>query len=156
MQINKWKPQNIVIPQGHTRDRFRFQLWQVQCHVCLFVRLFIYLFIYLQRGEGRKIERERNINVWLLFARPQLGTWPATQARALTVNRTGDPLVLRWALNSLSHTSQGQCHVFKNHNLSVPLISNYSTGIPIQTGIFTLLNVMSASYIFNCISFTYH
>ena len=62
--------------------------------------LFIYLF--LERGEGK----ERNINVWLPLTHPLLGTWPATQARALTGNRTGDPLVCRSALNPLSHTSQ--------------------------------------------------
>ena len=38
---------------------------------------------------------------------PPLGTWPATQAGALTGNRTGNPLVPRLALNLLSHTSQG-------------------------------------------------
>ena len=39
---------------------------------------------------------------------PLLGTWPATQARALSGNQTRDPLVRRPALNPLSHTSQGQ------------------------------------------------
>ena len=38
---------------------------------------------------------------------PLLGTWPATQASALTGNRTGDPLVRRLVLSPLSHTSQG-------------------------------------------------
>ena len=38
---------------------------------------------------------------------PLLGTWPATQACALTGNRTGDPLVHRSVFNPLSHTSQG-------------------------------------------------
>ena len=38
---------------------------------------------------------------------PQLGTWPATQARALTGNRTSHPLILRPVLNLLSYTSQG-------------------------------------------------
>ena len=37
----------------------------------------------------------------------QLWTWPATQACALTGNRTGDLLVCRPAFNPLSHTSQG-------------------------------------------------
>ena len=50
---------------------------------------------------------------WLPVARPQLGTWPATQACALTGNQIGELLVHRLALNSLSHTSQGQKH-FKN------------------------------------------
>ena len=41
------------------------------------------------------------------LVRPLLGTWPATQARALTGNGTSDPLFFRPALNPLSHTSQG-------------------------------------------------
>ena len=41
---------------------------------------------------------ERNIN-WLPFACPQPGTWPTTQACALTGNRTGGLLVCRPALN---------------------------------------------------------
>ena len=56
---------------------------------------------------GRKGERERNINVWLPLMHPHLGTWPTTQACALTGNQTGDPLVRRPELNPLSHTSQG-------------------------------------------------
>ena len=64
------------------------------------------LFIYfLERGEGKEKERERNINVWLLLC-PLLGTWPTTQACALTGNPTGDPLVQRPAFNPLSHTRQ--------------------------------------------------
>ena len=67
--------------------------------------LFIYLF--LERGEGREKERERNISVWLPLTRPPMGTWPATQACALTGNRTRDSLVHRPALSPLSHTIQG-------------------------------------------------
>ena len=52
-------------------------------------------------------ERERIIHVWLPLTHPLLGTWPATQACALTGNQSGDPLVHRLALNPLSHTSQG-------------------------------------------------
>ena len=44
-------------------------------------------------GEGREKERERNIDVWLPPMWPPLGTWPASQACALTGNRTGNPLV---------------------------------------------------------------
>ena len=44
----------------------------------------------------------------LPLVRPQLGTWPATQAWALTRNRTDDLLVHRLALNPLSHTIQGR------------------------------------------------
>ena len=35
---------------------------------------------------------ERNIDQ-LALTHPQLGTWAATQARALTGNRTGDPIL---------------------------------------------------------------
>ena len=73
--------------------------------VCVCKEHFIYLF--LEKGEGKEQERERNINVWLPLMRPLLGTWPATQACALTGNRTGDLLVHRPALIPLSHASQG-------------------------------------------------
>ena len=55
--------------------------------VCVF-KDFIYLF--LDRGEGKEKERERNINVWLPLICPQLRTWPAIQACALTGNQTHD------------------------------------------------------------------
>ena len=45
--------------------------------------------------------------MWLPLMRPLLGTWPATQACALSGNQTGDPLITRLALNPLSHTRQG-------------------------------------------------
>ena len=67
-------------------------------------KLFIY---FLDRKEGKEKERERNINVWLSFTCPQLGTWLRTQVHALTGNRPGDPLVHRPTLNLLSYTSQG-------------------------------------------------
>ena len=69
-----------------------------------FFKDFIYLF--LERGEGKEKETEGNINVWLPLACPLLGTWPATQACALTGNQTSDPLIHRPAFNPLSHISQ--------------------------------------------------
>ena len=72
-----------------------------------FFKDFIYLL--LERGEGREKDGERNINVWLPLTSPQLGTWPTTQACALTGNRTSDLSVCRRALDPLSHTSQGTC-----------------------------------------------
>ena len=65
------------------------------------------LYLFLERGEGREGERERNITVWLSLMCPPLGTWPSTQACALTGNQTSDPLVHRLALNPLTHMSQG-------------------------------------------------
>ena len=58
-----------------------------------FFKDFIYLF--LERGEGRGKKREGNIIVWLPLMLPLLGTWPATQACALTGNRTGNTLACR-------------------------------------------------------------
>ena len=49
-----------------------------------FLKDFIYLFV--ERGERREKERNRNINVWLPLTHPQLGSWPATQACAMTGN----------------------------------------------------------------------
>ena len=74
----------------------------------IFKVLFYYLF--LDRGEAGENERDRNINVWLPLEHPVLGTLPATQACALTGNRTSDPLVHRLALSPLSHTSQGKIY----------------------------------------------
>ena len=74
---------------------------------------FVLDFIYFYR-QGKEKERERNINVWLSLAWPPLWTWPATQACALTGNRTSNPLVRRPAFNSLSYTSQG-CIRILNH-----------------------------------------
>ena len=50
---------------------------------CVF-KGFIYLF--LEREEGREEERERNIDVWLPLACPQMETQPVTQACALSGN----------------------------------------------------------------------
>ena len=64
----------------------------------LFFKRF-YLFYFL--------ERERNINVWLLLAHSSLGTWPATQACALDWESNRRPLDSQASTLPLSHTSQG-------------------------------------------------
>ena len=81
-----------------------------------FLKDFIYLF--LERGEGKEKERERHINVWLPVILPVLGTWPATQACALTGNRTSDPLVHRPVLNPLSYASLAPPHTLFFFNSS--------------------------------------
>ena len=53
---------------------------------------------------------------WLPLVCPEYGTWPATQACALTGNRTSNTLVCRPALNPLSHTSQGLLILFYLHH----------------------------------------
>ena len=72
----------------------------------LFFKDFIYLFIYFRERE-REGEREGEKHQCVVASRATpCRTWPATQARALTGNQTGDPLVRRLALNPLSHTRQ--------------------------------------------------
>ena len=65
------------------------------------------LFIYFRERKGGR-KRERNINVQLPLMCPLLGTWSATQAHALTGNRTSDLS----ARNPLSHTSEGNYYCF--------------------------------------------
>ena len=92
------------------------QLYSLGILVCSFSLSFKdCLFVF--RGMGREREREgkkmceRNTD-WLSVTRPQLGTWPATQACALTENWTSDLWVHTPVLNPLSHTSQGSIWFF--------------------------------------------
>ena len=53
----------------------------------------------MEGERERERERERNISVWLLLMEPLLGTWPATQACALTGNK---PATLWFAASTQS------------------------------------------------------
>ena len=65
--------------------------------------------------EGEKhVTRERYIGR-LPLTHPQLGTWPAIQACALTGNQTSGLLICRLALSPLSHISQGQTYTLKSY-----------------------------------------
>ena len=83
-----------------------YQLSTLGTQSLLFLKKKDFTYLFLERGEGREKERERNINVWLPVAHPLLGTWPATQACALTRNQTSDPLVRRPA-RARAQTSKG-------------------------------------------------
>ena len=76
-----------------------------------YLKFFFRFYLFIFRERAREVEREgekhRCVRERLPLACPQLGTWPATQACALTGNRTRDLLVLRLVLNPLNHTSQG-------------------------------------------------
>ena len=52
-----------------------------------------FYYLFLEREEGRKKERERNVNVWLPLTWSPLGTWPTTQTCAPIGSQTSDPLV---------------------------------------------------------------
>ena len=71
-----------------------------------------YLFIFYKEGKGGRKRGRQTVMCGCLSHSTPLGTWPGTQACALTGNRTGDPLVHRLVLNPLSHTSQGGCDHF--------------------------------------------
>ena len=74
----------------------------------LFFKDFIHLL--LERGEGSEKETERNINVWLHVVRPLLGTWPATQACALTGASNRQPLGSQASAQSTEPHQPGPRH----------------------------------------------
>ena len=68
-----------------------------------------YLFIYRERERGG--EREGAIYQCVVASQhPILGAWPATQACAMTGNRTGDPLVLS-PCSILHQSGQRPCYI---------------------------------------------
>ena len=68
------------------------------------------------------------------LTRPQLGTWPATQACALTGNRTGNPLICRPELSPLRHTSQGYSRPSSSSPLPMPLPLSLALTLPTPNG----------------------
>ena len=82
--------------------------------ILILKRFYLFIFRELER-EGKRGEKHQCVFASCV-PRP-LGTWPATQACALTGNQTRDPLVRRTALNPLSHTNQGSSCFSKNNIL---------------------------------------
>ena len=98
---------NLFCVVGHLKP-IQFWFLLICCWKCLHCLLFFFfspkvLFIYFESKGGRKRGRETD-RLPLMY--PQPGTWPATQAYALTGNRTGNLLVCGTTPNPLSHTSQ--------------------------------------------------
>ena len=91
---------NTVLRKHFSIYKLQFGKWRLWMGV-------FYLFIF--RQGGREGERQGDKDQCMVaFRTPHtLGTWPATQACALTGSRTNNTLVLRLALSPLSHTSQG-------------------------------------------------
>ena len=69
---------------------------------------------------------ERNINVWLPIALPNWGPGAATQACALTRNRTSNPLVHRLALIHLATPARARPEFIWSLFFSVRYRSNCS------------------------------
>ena len=118
-------PTKLTFP--HQKDDY-----SRQGGLLFFFKDFIYLF--LERGERKDEEWGRNINVWLPLMWPPLGTWPTTQACALTGNWTSDPLVLsprsiHWATparakDSILMTNYG-FYFLTDDNYKIVLKQNY-------------------------------
>ena len=90
----------------------------------LFIFKRFYLFIFRERRREGEREGEKH---WCVVAshKPPLGSWSATQACALTGNRTSDPLIHRPALNPLSHTSQRCSNLyFHQQCIYIPTLPN--------------------------------
>ena len=97
--------------------------------------------------EGKEKERERNINVWLPLTSPLLGTWPATQACALTRNQTGNPLVHRPTLSPLSCTARAHClfcsyHFILLHPCTFSVIPLPSGNPPNDLSIYNFVSIL--------------
>ena len=75
----KMKQEEVNLPEVR-------QLVKSQTCVSLFFLIKDFIYVFLERGEEGEKVRERNINAWLPLAFLLLGTWPATQAYALTGN----------------------------------------------------------------------
>ena len=95
----------------HFQKPFLFSVYLFCPFFCVLASLIFQkdiIYLFLERGKGGRKRERRNISVWLPLACPLLGTWPTTQACALTGNWTDDPFVHRLVVSSpLSHTSQG-------------------------------------------------
>ena len=70
-----------------------------------------YLFIFRERGKEGEREGEKRQSVVALM-HPLLGTYPATQACALTRNQSSSPVVCSPALTPLSYTSHSYTVAF--------------------------------------------
>ena len=117
----------------------------ILCFPAIWV-LFLFFRLFVFRDRGKEEGKERNIDVCLPLTCPPLGTWPATQACALTGNHIGKTLVHRLVLSALSHTSQCEsCMGFREFINSIPFVtrpaqawSGWASGRPVLCGFFTL------------------
>ena len=92
----------------------------INCIVYLLINTFLRFYLFIFRNRGREGERERNFSVWLPLIHSPLETWPATQACALTGNRTNYSLVHRLVLNPLDLYRPGSTYNFRYFIRNIP------------------------------------
>ena len=97
-----------------------------------------FLNLFLERGREGEREVDKHQSEVASCTSPILGTWPATQAYALTGNQTSDPSVCRLALNLLSHTSQGYLTYFHSFQLLFTLMFKLPHHWPVGTSSYCL------------------
>ena len=118
--IATWKDDflGLLILQANRKE-----IWLVKSPKSLDLSLFIFKdFILFLEGKGGS-KRERNIVLWLPLVGSQLGTWPATQACALTGNRTRDPFALQSRAQSTEPCQPGLNGNFLNKSYGTLIIT---------------------------------
>ena len=84
--------------------------------VTLNVRTRIFIYFFLERGREGEREREKYRCV-VASHMPPLGTWPTTQAYALTKSQTSNPLVCSPHSNHWAMPPRARTRIFKNITL---------------------------------------
>ena len=113
------------------------------------INLYILKILFIERGEGREKERKRNINVWVPFMHPLLGTWPTTQACALTRNQTCDLLVHSLTRPTEPHQPGPSDSLSASYSADVPILEhNGSDTILVACG-------LPGAQRWNCLSFSW-
>ena len=99
-------PLEMVLRAAGSTDLKKLETGFNQALRANFLKQILFIHFERERKGGRKKEREMFINVW-----ENPGTWPATQACALTGNQTLNLSVYRPMLNPLNHTSKANFHL---------------------------------------------
>ena len=103
----------------------------------LFFFLRFYLFIFREGKEGRKGEKHQCVVASHMPPPLRLGTWPATQAYALTGNQTWRPFGSQAGTQSTEPHQPGQEALFKCHSQPHPLEK-----IPFNTLVHSVLDAV--------------
>ena len=128
----------------------RGPMWSlpIPAQILFLYRCFKYfIYLLLERGEGK----ERGRETWMCkryidWFTSQLGTWPTTQASALTGNPTSNTLLRRTALNPLSHINQGIFFLFFNPTINLLYSKLVPVFFPLLFFVKSLFDLMGRFY----------